>query len=241
MLRTQDKRAFLVVEGWTDEIFFERFVDAGACAIMVAYGRENAIEAFGELHKSRFAGALVVVDADFDVLAGRVPLPLGLLFTDTHDVETMLVASPAFDKILREIGQEEKVESFLAKHGDLRSRLLESARPIGSLLWVSLRERVGLRFEELRYGKFIDDKTLIVDPRKMLKAVLDHAGRHDLKAEDLALFVEEIVAIEHDPWHLCSGHHLTEILAIALRKAIGEQQRRGSRRRADRADAAAVL
>ena len=136
MVRSQEPRTFLIVEGETDEIFFERFIDPLRCKIEVAEGRENAIDAFDELQRTRFAGALVVVDADFNVLDGRLPLPLGLLFTDTHDLETMLLASRALDKLLRSEGKKDKLEAFEAKRGTIREKLLASAAPIGRLLAV---------------------------------------------------------------------------------------------------------
>lgn len=138
MVRSQDPRAFLIVEGKTDEIFFERFIDPIRCKIVVAQGCENAMDAFDELGRTRFAGVLVVVDADFNVLEGRLPLPLGLLFTDTHDLETMLIASQAFDKLLRSVGKKDKLHAFEVQHGAIREKLLASAAPVGRLLWLSL-------------------------------------------------------------------------------------------------------
>lgn len=132
MVRSQDPRAFLIVEGETDEVFFERFTDPIRCKVVVAEGRANAIEAFEELQRTRFAGVLVVVDADFNVLNGHLPLPLGLLFTDTHDLETMLIASPAFDKLLRSVGKKNKLRAFDDKHGAMREKLLTSAAPLGA-------------------------------------------------------------------------------------------------------------
>jgi hypothetical protein len=221
MSRSQDPRAVLVVEGMTDELFFERLTDAGRCRIEVAYGRGNAMEAFDELGKTGFAGVLFVLDADFDILDGRAPVSVGLLFTDTHDLETMLIASPALDKLLRQVGQRDKIRAFRQKHGEIRERLLASGAALGRLLWVSLRDGLHLRFEDLKYGKFVDDKTLEVDERKMIKAVLDHTGRHDLDEGAIAAAVATLGAVNHDPWHVCCGHHLTEILALAFRKALG--------------------
>jgi hypothetical protein len=217
----QEPRAFLIVEGETDEIFFERFIDPLRCKIEVAKGRKNAIDAFDELQRTRFAGALVVVDADFNVLDGRLPLPLGLLFTDTHDLETMLLASRAFDKLLRSEGKKDKLKAFEAKHGKIREKLLASAAPIGRLLWLSLFEKLNLRFEDLKFGKFVDDKTLHVDESSMIKAVLNHSSKHALDVGTIAAKLATLNVALRDPWHVCSGHHLTELLSIALRKAIG--------------------
>jgi hypothetical protein len=221
MTRTQDRRAVLVVEGDTDELFFEPFIDTTRCRLVVANGRENAVYIFTELQNTSFAGALVIVDADFDVLMGCLPLPMGLLFTDSHDLEMMLMASPALDKVLRQVGKKEKLASFLARYGDLRKRLLASAKPLGCFLWLSRQEALNLRFDELKYGKFVDDKTLEVDTRKMIKTVLDHSNRRDLTEKLIAARLAALNDGGYDPWHLCCGHHMSQILAIAFRKAIG--------------------
>lgn len=55
----------------------------------------------------------------------------------------------------------------------------------------------------------------------MIKTVLDHSRRHDLDVDTIAVKLATISAAPHDLWHVCSGHHLTELVAIALRKAIG--------------------
>ena len=48
----------------------------------------------------------------FDILEGTVPLSQNLLFTDTHDLETMLLNSPALEKVLSEHGSETKINNF---------------------------------------------------------------------------------------------------------------------------------
>lgn len=221
MLRSQDPRAVLVVEGITDELFFERLTDPSRCRIDVAIGRENALEALDALNAPPFTGVLFILDADFDVVEGKRRSSGNLLLTDSHDRETMLIASPALDKVIRQVGQKNKVAAFQEKHGSIRDRLLASGEPIGLLLLCSIREGHNLRFEDLKYGKFIDDKTLVTDEQKMIKAVLDHSNRHDLDPKKIAAALRALRAKGYETWHVVCGHHLTEILAIALRKALG--------------------
>jgi hypothetical protein len=221
MLRQQDPRAVLVVEGPSDELFFERLADETRCRIDIAHGRENALDAFEELCRSAFLGILFIVDADFDVLDGRFPLPFGLLSTDVHDLETMIVASPALDKLLRHTGQREKLAAFQQRHGDLRAHLIVSAAALGRLLRMSLREGLGLRFEELRFARFVNDKTLEVDEVAMVKTVIDHSSKHALHPSAILAALAAAPPAGEDPWQLACGHHLAEILAIGLRKALG--------------------
>ncbi|MDC0748103.1 DUF4435 domain-containing protein [Polyangium mundeleinium] len=225
MLRSHHRGAFLVVEGESDKRFFDWFIDKDTCKIVVAYGRDKALDALQRLQTPPLGGVLFILDADFDILEGRSPPSVSVVFTDTHDLETMLLASPAFEKLLLQVAKEEKVERFREQHGDLRACLLRCGKQLGYLLWLSRRDGLNLRFEELKVGRFIDEKTLLLDPMEMVKVVANHSKRLDLKGEALLARLMAMHDDAHDPWHVCCGHHLTEILALALRKAWATNDR----------------
>lgn len=223
LLRDDHQGTFLLVEGPSDEVFYERFVDKVHCKIVISNGKANALEALTLLSTVKGAsaeGCLAIVDSDFDVLAGQVP-PANVHLTDGHDLETMLFASPAFDKLLAEFCQRSKHQTFVETHGDLRARLLDSATPVGHLLWLSLREDLGLRFKGLNFGDFIHDRTLDINRLQMIQTVLNHSHKTTPSASELAQRLDKEVDELHDPLHVCSGHHLIHILAIGLRKALG--------------------
>jgi hypothetical protein len=221
MTRQVDARAVLVVEGDTDERFFAGIVDDLRCRIEVAQGRDKALFAFTELYRGGFAGVLFIVDADFDILDGRHPLPFGILFTDTHDLESMLLASPALDKLLRHIGQPEKIAAFEEVHGPVRAHLVRHAASLGRLLRHSLRAGLHLRFEELKFHKFVDERSLVVNEAEMVQTAINHSGKHALRRADILAALRGAAAAAEDPWHLACGHHVVEILAIGMRKALG--------------------
>ncbi|MDI1484826.1 DUF4435 domain-containing protein [Polyangium sp. y55x31] len=221
MLRSHHRGSFLVVEGPRDKTFFDWYIDKDACKIIVADGRDKALDAFQRLQAPPFDGVLFVLDADFDTLEGRSPPSVGVIFTDTHDLETMLLASPAFEKVLLQVAQEDKVRKFRDQHGDLRVHLLQCAKRLGYLLWLSRKEGLNLKFKDLKFSKFIDEKTLVVEPAEMVKVVVNHSQRPDLKSDVLLPRLTALYDDGHDPLHVCCGHHVTEILALALRKAWG--------------------
>jgi Protein of unknown function (DUF4435) len=137
--------SFLIVEGETDKKVYGWFVDKNACEVIIAYSKATAIEVLSLLAKDAFPGVLAIVDADFDVLERRFPASQNLLFTDVHDLETMMINSPAFDKILAEYGSEDKIATFVRSAGKpVRMMLAESGLSIGYLRWVSLREGLGV-------------------------------------------------------------------------------------------------
>ena len=102
LLRTQYTGSFLIAEGDTDTRVWENLVDSTKCCVENAFNKDNAVKVLNILEQANFAGVLAVVDADFDILEKTVPLSRNLLLTDTHDLETMLLKSPALEKVLRE-------------------------------------------------------------------------------------------------------------------------------------------
>ncbi|MBD2133971.1 hypothetical protein H6F47_16415 [Sphaerospermopsis sp. FACHB-1094] len=81
----------------------------------------------------------------------------------------MLITSPALDKLMREFGSEEKINNFSKLDQPIIINLLENGKLIGYLRWVSLKFNLSLKFENLTYSKFLDQKTLKVDITKLIQ------------------------------------------------------------------------
>ena len=104
-----------------------------------------------------------------------------LFITDTHDLETMLLKSPALETLLIEFGSDTKIKELTHQLGkSVRDILLDSGTPIGYLRWVSHKENLWLKFEGIVFKKFTDDKTLTIDIAKMITTVKNKSERHDL-------------------------------------------------------------
>ncbi len=221
MDRSQHLGAFLLVEGFTDARVYRNFVKDGDCQIVIANNKDNAIQVLGILERDRVAGILAIVDADFDRLEGRQPLSPNLHFTDTHDLETLILQSPAFEKVLAEFGSENKLAAFASsQRDDIRSALLKVGSHPGYLRWHSLRQQLNLKFESLTFSKFVDNSTLAIDAAKLVKTVKDHSNAHHLNETEIREQVRQLQDENHDLWQVCCGHDLVEILSVGLRKTL---------------------
>lgn len=217
---------FLLVEGSSDKVFYQRFVDELACELVEASGkpssRQNAIDILEILEKSNFQGVLAIVDADFDRLKSLVSNSPNLLYTDTHDLETMLIQSPALNKVLAEFGSEEKIAQFKR---DVRSALLEIAMSIGYVLWISQSDGLELTVNGITFSKFIDEQSLQINELQLIREVKNKSNKSSYfikkKEEDLQQRLISQKSNNHDPWQVCRGHDLVQILSLGLRKALG--------------------
>jgi hypothetical protein len=213
---------FLLVEGTSDKVFYERFIDKIACQVVIMAGKPSskfkAIAVLDILDRSNFHGVLAIVDADFDRLEDSVYESMNLLRTDTHDLETMLIDSPALDKVVAEFGSEEKIAKLKL---DVRTSLVEAGISIGYLRWISQCDRLNLTFSDLKFSKFIDEKNLQMNELDLIQEVKNKSQAFSLNTEDLQQRIADENNKGFNPWQVCCGHDLVEILALGLRKTIG--------------------
>ncbi|WP_232731757.1 DUF4435 domain-containing protein [Kamptonema formosum] len=222
MQRSQHDGSFLIVEGDTDARVFNHLVDREKCQVENAYNKEMAVEALDILEQDNFAGVLAIVDADFSRLEGTVPSSPNLLLTDTHDLETMLLQSPALEKVLAEHSSEEKIKRVTGSAGkDVRLILIDAGSPIGYLRWVSLKDNLSLKFEGLSFAKFLDSKSLAVDKSALIKTVKNTSQKPALVEREIKNKMDGLKSDAHDAWDVCCGHDLIEILSIGLCKLLG--------------------
>ena len=84
-----------------------------------------------------------------------------------------------------------------------------------------MRGDIGLKFEDLTYIDFLDRDKLTIDVRKLIQTTKNKSGKHSLSETDLLDDIKRLEMAGHDPWHMCCGHDLLNVLAVGLRKALG--------------------
>ncbi|NEQ66597.1 MAG: DUF4435 domain-containing protein [Symploca sp. SIO2D2] len=224
-LRSTFSGTFLLVEGHSDKLVYDRLVDGSACKVVIISGKPSSklrvIAVLEILEKSNFPGILAIVDADFDHLEPWLDCSPNLLHTDSHDLETMLINSPALDKVLAEFASEEKINNFAQ---DVRTVLAAAGMSIGYLRWISQCEQLNLTFNNIKFSKFIDEATLQIDEVKLITEVRNKSPSCSWQQEELKTWVIKRKSNSHDPWQVCCGHDLVEILSLSLRKVIGSNK-----------------
>lgn len=219
LLRGDHEGVFLIVEGHSDKLIYERLVNKQEVRVTSADGKNNAIKALSILEKEdNFRRVVAVIDADFSRIEQQIPDSNNLFLTDEHDWEMMLIKSAAFDKLLKERGSEEKIKAFTE---DIRETLLKLGQEIGKLRWLSLRNKLDLKFEGLNFSKFIDKEKLSINIDELIISIKNHSQKLSLYEQQIKQDLSVISDENHDPWQLCCGHDFIGILAIALCKVLG--------------------
>jgi hypothetical protein len=224
MTRTLHKGAFLIVEGGTDARVYKRFVDENNCKVIPAHQKDNATEVLKILENESLEGILAIVDADFWHLEGIKTNSVNLFLTDTHDLETMIISSSEVqEKILSECGSTNKMNQL---HHPVIHLVLEATLPIGLFRWIasSSMDNLPLKFRDLPFENFVEIPKLKVDINKLLEEVKANSGEPEIDEKSIKNKIKSLKKENHDPWQVCSGHDMLQILAIGLRSVFGNRK-----------------
>jgi hypothetical protein len=220
MLRSQHKGSFLLVEGDTDSRFYINLIDQTTCRIQIGYGRNNVIKAIEILEQMKVPGIVAIIDADFAVLGPFTSTNNSLYLTDTHDLETMLVKSPALEKVLSNlipIGDMHLV-SHIAE--TVRKKAVEAGVILGYLRWISLEDKIHFGFKKLDLSPLINND-LDLKLEQLITEICDFSS--DIDANSLFVRVAKLRSGQHDVWQICCGHDVVKVLSIIIPLVINEQ------------------
>jgi hypothetical protein len=225
MMRPQFRGTILVVEGDSDARVYGRFVDVASCRVLPAHGKSNVLIAMGLIEGNGLTGIVAIVDSDFSLLDGVTKEGPNIFRTDTHDLETLILNSPALETVLAEFGSPRHIQR-LGK--TVRELILSVALPIGYLRWISSsrQDNLSLRFKEITFGRIvrIHGGWMSTDIDVMLSEVKQESGENTFDVNDLRERIVELLRKkQHDPWHVCRGHDMIHILTIGLRMVFGNR------------------
>ncbi len=224
MLRTTFVGAFVIVEGRYDKLVYKRFFDSESCTIEIADGRNNVLGVIRILNADgAFSGVLGIVDADFANITGESIQENNIVQTDLHDLECMMLNSPALDRVLDEHGADDRVAEFAKSNPQIARQLATNTVPLGCLRLISIQQTLELKFEGLTFSKFVDLDALQIDTSKMVQAVVNNSQQHQLDQKQLAEQVENELQKKHDCWQISCGHDIVELLSLGFRKIFSSK------------------
>ncbi|HPU94342.1 MAG: DUF4435 domain-containing protein [Candidatus Saccharicenans sp.] len=220
LIRSQFKGIIIIAEGSTDVRIYKSLFGRETCRFVIAQGKENAVKALLILEKENFLGIIAIVDADFDRLdSKRYPYD-NIMLTDFHDIDAMVLNSPALEKLLDEYTKSEKnppsCNSILAS-------AYKAAKPIGLLRWISLKENLFINFKSINYREIIDIFEFKINIDKLIAMALDQKNHCDEDKETLKTEIKSLLSSNIDEKQLCCGHDLIYIIFLAIRMRWGNR------------------
>lgn len=238
------RKAVVLVEGGIDRRVYRTILDdTDRCVILAHFemGREEILDALSRdwAYGPRTLG---IIDLDFDYALPERTYAEGIVVTPTHDIETLVLSTPAFGNLLEECVDPGVRAAFEERHGaSIIDVILRAARPIGLLrLYNALRfdpEQRGLNFkaeetDRIPYEDYLSTKVFSLSLEGLIDWLFyntDHPSFKDenkieaFKAEILAA-VAELDPLYTDDWLVCQGHDLVALIALGLRRHFGSRR-----------------
>jgi 5S rRNA maturation endonuclease (ribonuclease M5) len=220
----------VVVEAKSDELFFQKFFNTNTTFFTVD-GFQNVIDVLEDTEKD-ITGVIGIIDADFRHYICEELFSKNIFITDFHDVEMMTIASPAWNEVVNYHSQKTKLSKFQKKYSkSLRDYIIEMSRSIACVRFLNSQKKLGLVFKTLSkdkyifidYSKFIDNDKFCVEFEKLLEIVENKSQKQNFFKNNPTLYKEliEIYKKDYNLLYFCNGHDVINILALALKKEVG--------------------
>ncbi|MCP4410222.1 MAG: DUF4435 domain-containing protein [Gammaproteobacteria bacterium] len=220
--RAAHQRAFLLLEGSGDALLFRKFRDVQTSSVVVCLGRENLLEAITILEMSGFGGAIGVADRDFSEFVGYPEWEGTVFFSDENDIEIMILCSPALENVVREFGNDDRIDAFQQATGRRVSEsIFEEASFMGAFRLLSQHRGWSCEFSSMRW-RFSNGNFFAIDRHRMVQQILQRSVTDtDAAAADVVELIKEKVAASTKRREICCGHDCVRILGRALYKKLG--------------------
>jgi hypothetical protein len=217
MLQRQHSGSIAIVEGPSDARFYHRHFH-NTCRVFPALSKKNVVDSIIELAKRKAKGILGIVDCDYSFIENKIVKHPNILYTDFHDLETLLVLSPSLTNIIRELIPDSKMHLLENLVNRIREILLALGVEIGYLRWVSHRENLGLNFDSLPYKQAVNLKQKTADLKILLNSakVASRVTRLAISDLDILSTAAALKSKDADIEHICQGHDLVFLLEIII-------------------------
>lgn len=208
---------FVMVEGKTDQVFWEEYRSKEDCTIYPVYGKDRVVATLDITNKRGSRGVAGVVDADYWLITEADELGADNLLYDDRcpDIETLLLSSPALKKVLRNELYNCDIEKIHELADRLKSEGLRLAMEYGYFRLLNHVNCYGLKCNAIALAEIIDIDSLELD-RKLVARRLT-GDKPGLAGGELLRQVEDLrQRYPPDILQLCRGKDVVVIMAHIL-------------------------
>lgn len=210
---------FLLVEGTSDVGFYKEIIDKKSVNIIpigedksgIVSAKDRVISTIKNLNSSNISGVLAIVDTDYDEIMGNKQDIDNLIYTDGHDIETMILESGVYDKFENEYGNEKNIDAYEENCGKIFDNILNYGCEIGKIRLLSIKSNLSLDFKTINLEEFFNE-SLQFDYDNYLKQIL-YASKKLQMRESLKDILKKDDQ-KYNIWQLCRGHDLSELIVV---------------------------
>lgn len=221
MLRANDARAFILVEGSADCAVFDRFINTERFTTVPALGKKRAMGAIDRVHDSNQLTAIyAILDRDWVGLLDDGLDHHAVIYTEFYDLDACIFFAPHVYEAL--------AASFCTdlsfRHGavgctkdDINAACVHLALPIGVLRYISQRDALALNLRDFPLTAVMNSAGLI-DLAALVTLACKRAGKEPEDHPGLLSLLQEELARITEKESYCSGHDLAKAFSLVAKK-----------------------
>ena len=222
-----DKRATVLVEGETDVLLYEKFIDTTICRLYPVQGKEKVKEIINLISKDGIETVCAIIDADLDHISGK-EYTNNIFITDGHDAEIMMFLSDAFVRVVKEYYQS-KYYSESNEIIKVREKLISLALPLSYMRLLSTSKALNFAFKPdnetskcFPYSKIIEannKKFEHLTISKLIQVVCSYNNNQGAGKDQKQMEIQltELMKMQYEEKDILHGHDLTNIVALSLK------------------------
>lgn len=217
-MRSACKEVLLVVEGDADIDTFSNGLGVPRSNFLSCNGKEILMILYNKPpQKGIDSGTLFIRDRDNDEISTSCRDGIMLLVTSLYDIEMELLKVRLFRRIISDYTLGFHDDSLAQ---DEFSKLCKSASCLGAIRAYSHKHGLRLDFDDIKYGRFLDLRTMNIDIRSAVTYIY---AKSNVRLTDIDKIVSDINTIldTFDPIHLVCSKDFLGILHLALCRHYG--------------------
>lgn len=229
------KGIHILVEGAKDLKVYTKFFKKKDVKLTQTGGKYKQRDAYYLLTTRGFTNAIAIRDADFIRIKDNPKFDKdfddNIFITDGHDSEMMMIMVDTLEDLLAVSVDDEIKISFEGKvRCSVKEFILKIAYNIGCLRLAEKRDGLGLSFKperldgnRIKFKKFIDEKTLSFDVKKMINTIWEYSknrGREVSSKEAITEGFNKIHDQNNSVVDMINGHDVAEIICIVSSQGL---------------------
>ncbi|MER7805080.1 hypothetical protein ABTX71_32700 [Streptomyces parvulus] len=222
MLRSNDARAFILVEGPADCAVYDRFVNSEHFTTVPAHGKTRALGAIERTYAgTQLTAVYAILDRDWvGVLDDRADHE-AVVYTDFYDLDACIFfARGVYEALAASFCTDASFRHNLpgCSHEDIRSACVQLALPLGVLRYLSHRDGLGLNLRSFPLSQVIKRAHDGVDLAGLVELACKRAKKDPADFDGLIpLLQRELAGIDRQEQY-CSGHDLAKAFSLVAQR-----------------------
>ncbi|WP_027938032.1 DUF4435 domain-containing protein [Anaeroarcus burkinensis] len=227
-----DHRSVMLVEGESDQRLFKNFINTECCCLRsLSYkkergNRDRILEFMRNCSRYRIVNweksIIGIIDDDYDRLIDEsIQYGNNVFSTDERDIEGMMFATSAIDRMINEYVDLKKLEKFkISSNIELVAILSRLCLPVGFLRLLNKRFRWGISFQELPWERFVDTSQWNLKEEELCDMLvstnISGAITPHKRGITKSVVWEQYLQLDRcelskEPWKVCRGHDVIEV------------------------------